>query len=577
MKKRNLLLSVICSVALVFLLVGFAIVDVIGASKNGKGDGATQNGTNVSQGGSNVSDPTTTVDPVDPSINEGENKGSKEDPYIIYDAQTFIDLVSKYGGKTFTVKQESKEEGEIEVYADETSTYYFKLLRDIDFAGIDYKPLFAGAESFIGTIDGDGHALKNITINVTAENYLDYAYLYTAEDKLNYAKFHLGVFGNTDGATISNITVDGLTIAVDSAVYANLLSNVIVSEGKTYSCKEITIGSLVAYAKNTTVSANVNATINADAYAISSNGKIFGSASLGGLIGETSNVTISDSKVNVTMNIGSNNRNYYLGGLVGRLYESTITGSTVDVNVVSVSAPNALADFDRTYIAGVAGYARTATLSNTIVNLNVSQVEVVRYNGVGNTNIVNDKFNLVAGIFVTVRADDETQKTSIENVTVHSNVDMDAMFAGAIYVVSNAAYDANETVESGKVYITIHNTILDSTVNTLKAFGIGANLLYTKVSYAEDFGYAYYTVNGNRVQYAVKLTGTVNLSRVDGGMEVASVISGNEGDAYTGVKLGEVDVDGYSIEVEGLKAVVSDGIYAQLTNYSKLAVKPVVA
>ncbi len=580
MKKRNLFLSILCSVVLVFLLVGFTIVDVMGKKPDNN---------NADDPATNVNDPNTPSDPtsVDPVINEGENKGTEEDPYYIYDAETFINLISEYGSKTLTVTVPSEAEETIDEYAEEgeetavevttyETVYHFVLLNDIDFSGVDYVTLFNLNDAFIGVLDGAGYSLKNISINVNADNYLDYSYSYTNESGYNYINMRVGIFGNLNGATISNLKVENMNVTIADEVYENVGSNSIIIDGVSYTVKEVNVGTVAAYAIDTTLdNVTLTATIDADGYAVSSNGAIGGSASLGGLIGETNNVKISNSNVNVTILAGSGNRNYYLGGLVGRLYTSTIENTNVTANVEAVSAPNAYRDLDRTYIAGVAGFARNVNLSNMVVNLNVTQVEEARQNLSGITSINLDKYNLVAGIFVTVRADSDADTTTITGVTVHSNVQMDAAFAGAIFTVDNADYANNNTVDANNVYyIYINDTILDSEVSTIKAYGIGANLLYTKVSYQEDFAYARYTkANGAEVEYAVKLTGEVTLVKTDK-LLVTAIVAGNEANNKTGVDwtVNSVQMNNGTIDcdITTLKVVVSNEILNQATNISNL-------
>lgn len=566
MKKRNLFLSILCSVVLVFLLVGFTIVDV--TSKTSKVDPSDDPGTNVN-------DPNTPSETYDASINESQD-GTEDSPYYIYDAESFIEMLTTYGSETLTVTVSEENQGQIELYEEETYTtvYHFELLCDIDFSGVDYVTLFNQGNTFIGVLNGNGYKLTNLSINIDADNYLNYAYTYTDASGYNYIEMEVGVFGNTNGAEIKNLVIDNMSITIADEVYDKVGSNAIVIDGVSYTVREINVGTIAAYAVDTTLdNITLEATIDADGYAVSSNGKIDGSASLGGLIGETSGVTISNSNVNVTIYAGSGNRNYYLGGLVGRLYTSTIENTNVTANVEAVSAPNAYRDLDRTYIAGVAGFARNSTVSNMVVNLNVTQTETNRVNLAGVTSLNLDRYNLVAGIFVTVRADDENDTTTITGVTVHSNVVMDAVYAGAICMVNNADYDDNGTVDADDVYyIYITDTILDSNVSTIKAYGIGMNLLYTSVTYSDDFAYATYTTSaGAVVDYAVKLTGEVTLVKTDG-LLVSAIISSNEANSvtgvdwtYSGIQINDGTVD---CDISTLKVVISSNILNQATALS---------
>ncbi len=571
MKKRNLILSVICSTALVVLLAVFSIVDVIGI-KSYKNN--SNNSSNVGGNVSNPSDPKPEKPSFDPSINEGEDKGSKENPYYIYDVETYTKFLAAYGDKLRDVKKVKQipllvdkvdEEGNVvlnengepikvgvldedgkavmvdqldedgnpvyEVVGQEP--YNFKLLTDIDFAKEDYIPLFNKDTAFIGTIDGDGHVIKNITIGLTKDNLANYAYV-----NEGYATFHIGVFGNVVGATISNISYVGIEITIDKEVYTELrYGNLNAADKLNAFPKEVTIGALAATAKDSKISANVSANIHADAYSIYAESKAQGANTLGGVLGAMINTTYADSKVSVNILADSDNRNYYLGGVTGYMANSTINNVEANVNVEAVSKPNTVSVSNRLYIAGVAGFATSANISNTTVNLNVSQTEADRFNTSGVTQLDNEKFNIIAGIVATVRADNAENKTNISKVTVHANVDMDGLYAGAIYTVSNADYDNEGIVHEGEIYITIADTILDSEVNVLKAYGVGSQLLYTEIIFSEDFTYGWMKYEGEDIAYAVKLTGNVRLRSnrdVESLMFVAAIVSGNENNETTG-------------------------------------------
>ncbi len=592
MKKRNLILSVICSAALVVLLAVFSIVDVIGI-KNYK------NPNNPSNSGSNVSNPSNPEKPdFDPTLNQGEDKGSKENPYYIYDVETYNTYLAALGDKLRDIKIvkqivslidavdeegnpilnengepvktiEKDEEGNI-VYVDQLDEngnpvyevvgqepYNFKFLSDVDFAGVDYIPLFNKGTSFIGTIDGDGHTVKNITINVTTDNLAEFAYV-NGKD----ATFHIGVFGNVSNAKIANISYDGIEIFVDHKVYTELrYGNLNAADKLNAFPREVTIGALAATVSNSEISANVSAMIDADAYSIYAESRAQGANTLGGVLGAMVNTTYSDSKVNVDIIADSDNRNYYLGGVTGYMKDSTISKVDANVSVKAVSAPNKVAVSNRLYIAGVAGFATSANITEVTVNFKVSQTETERFSISAVKQIDNEKFNVIAGIVATVRADNAENKTNISKVIVHANVDMDGLYAGAIYTVSNNEYDTAGTIHEGEYYITIEDTILDSEVNTLKAYGVASQLLYTEIKFSEDFTYAWMNVNGENIAYAVKLTGNVRLISnrdVDSLMYVAAIVSGNENNLTTGWN------HSLKFDYKELKVIMSQSIANQI-------------
>lgn len=593
MKKRNLILSVLCSIALVVLLVTFSIVDVVGVKPD----------RNTPDNSTNVSDRPEPEDPkpsFDPSINEGANKGSAENPYYIYDAETFMTLLKEYGSKqkpVMKIKQEpvapvegDKEEtttpveGEAvvvseaetdvemkdvldengnpvyEVVEGEFEPYHFELKTDIDFAGIDYVTLFNGEDAFISILNGKEFSLKNININVTRENLAKFGHVYTdGEQSMVY--FHIGVFGNIKNATIENISFEGVKITVDHEVYEYLrYGNTSATQELGAFPGEVTIGTVAAVAENSKINANVSAVIDADAYAIYAKRISQGMNALGGVVGALVDSTIADGNVDVEVIADSNNRNYYLGGVAGYVQNSKIEKLVVKTDVKAIAAPDKNTINNRLYIAGVAGYVTGVTLKDTTVNFTVSQVDEV--SGIINFDNKkdNDKYNVIGGIFTTVRADGADNTSLVSKVVIHSNVDMDGMFGGAFYTVVNADYDNNQVVHEGDTYITIEDTIIDSNVNTLKAYGIASQLLYTEVKYSENFIYAFIKVNGEDVKYGVKLTGSTKFSTIKdldnskNSMIVSALVSGNENNLTTGWN------KTIKLDYNALKLVVSQAI-----------------
>ena len=95
MKKRNLFLSLICSIILTVALVTTTIIGVV--SPNKKSDDKNASNVNNSQ---NVTDKGDQEDeePETPVVPEQTfQDGSKEHPYIITDVESFYDYVGKYG------------------------------------------------------------------------------------------------------------------------------------------------------------------------------------------------------------------------------------------------------------------------------------------------------------------------------------------------------------------------------------------------------------------------------------------------------------------------------------------------
>jgi hypothetical protein len=92
----------------------------------------------------------------------------------------------------------------------ERGNYY--LTADIDMGGADWKDYFATGwyyPQFYGTLDGQGYAIKNYKISKA------YYYDYEAEDFTEVLTGGYGLFSYIDGATIRNLGLEGVEVAVD--------------------------------------------------------------------------------------------------------------------------------------------------------------------------------------------------------------------------------------------------------------------------------------------------------------------------------------------------------------------------
>lgn len=460
MKKRNLFLSLVCSIILTVALVAVTLASVLVPSNRPDNSGNHD---------SNVSDRPGIEEPINPNYpSNDDNDGSEEKPYIIYNAESFMDLLKKYGD------QEK----------------YFELDRDIDFAGTEYVTLFQET-AFNGHINGKGFALKNISINVKSENLNNFI----VKDVDGKFVSNVAVFGKVNGAEIADLVYDNLQISVADEVYDYIRGGAFVADNEA-AFKQLTIGTVAAIAENSTIEAKVVATINADAYSVYAENYVQGYNALGGMIGVANGVTINNSNVDVKI-VANSGEHYFVGGVAAYAYNTTIANTNVSANIV--------AEYDQTlYIGGVAGYVIGAKIENVEVSLVANQAGD-RFNTAGVEKINDSKFNSVAGIVNLIRANDNTQLTSINNVVVTANVDMDCIYAGAVVEVLNADLVKGEI--TSERYVTIKDVVIDSNVNVLKAFGFSKKLVATTVELTK----AAVDIE-NECSYNVKLTGKVLLN-----------------------------------------------------------------
>ncbi|MBL7136282.1 MAG: peptidase A26, partial [Candidatus Marinimicrobia bacterium] len=168
--------------------------------------------------------------------------------------------------------------------------------------GAGFSPIGNNSTKFTGSYDGDGKTIDNLYINRSGTNYI-------------------GLFGYTNGSTISNLGVTNVDITGNDNVGGLVGFDDNNSEvNNSYSTGSVTgsgnyVGGLVGYNyDNSTVS---------NSY---STGSVTGSGIIvGGLVGRNSSSTISNS-----YSTGSVSGSTYVGGLVGYNDNSTVSNSFWD-------------------------------------------------------------------------------------------------------------------------------------------------------------------------------------------------------------------------------------------------------
>lgn len=533
MKKRNLFLSLISSVVLTIALVVFAVVSVVSPVKKPDDKPIIDN-------------PVSDIE-IPSDINDKAD-GSKENPYYVYSPESFTELVTKYGytkiGEKITDAEGNPvldEEGNEKVVEDSA---YFELYCDIDFAGTNYVTLFNGDVPFNGHIDGKGHSIKNVSMNVSVENIPSYLFKTEYQEGVtgtvyNRYVLNLGMFGTIEDAEIKNLTFDAFQVSVDNEVYNYILEARIVTDNRLegISLNNLVVATLASYANNSVVEVNMNATVNANAYSRYAQNLIQGYNAVGGLVGVANGSTIQNSVVNVTLNTDKGldysydqkgNKyadNNYVGGIAGYVVNGTKI-ENVEANL-TLSATSA----QELYVGGVVGYITDATIDKTSVKLNVTESRSDRFNANGVKSIDEDRFTWVGGIACIVNSD-----TTISNTTVLADVDFDCIFGGAFIEVLNS------DVEN----VVVKDIIVNANVNVLKAFGMARNVGNAEITLnatAED-------IENNDEAYNLKLTGNVLVKGTnDADNRVVALV-----DAYNGrLQAGS-----------SYKVIISTGLKAEL-------------
>ncbi len=323
--------------------------------------------------------------------------GSKEHPYLIETSDDLINLSDR-------MNHLDEETEDPNIYKAN-----FKLVNDIDMSGINFTPIGKevtivtenGEEvisGFMGTFDGNGHSIKNLTVSVNMRTNKTYyaglfglisnAYIHSLKlENINYSVesgsdtsertiVMGGVAGLAELSYFEDIYVSGImnTMIFESnqahfgglagawhisdsnkayfAYVRNCRTNIetIIGEieGETCSLESATNGGLFGYVYN------YNATV-AIINCITE-GKIFGGKHVGGLVGtfSSSNVSILDSASYATV-YGTGNEVSYVGGLVGMTSGDTIIKDSF-FNGPVVRGTRANSQNYQSYAGGLVGY-----------------------------------------------------------------------------------------------------------------------------------------------------------------------------------------------------------------------------
>ncbi len=530
MKRKNLFLSLICSILMAVALVTFTVISVV--PKNNTGN----NSNNASQ----TSDDNKPSDDENLTIND-DRDGSAEKPYIIYSADSFMTyVVGKYkddDGKYIDYTA-TNEAGEL-LYPELNKGLNYELKNDINFAGSNFVTVFNEGIAFNGYIDGKGFALKNISIEVTKENLDSYAKL--GSDGRFSA--NVALFGKLDGAQIVNIKVEDIKITIADEVYEYVTSGKFASkEEYKAAMKQITVGTIASLAYNTKLDeVSIFGTIDAGAYSVYASDYVQGFNALGGVFGVADTCELTNISVNNKLSV-DNGKKFFVGGVAGYAYETKLANATVKSSI--------LANYEQSlYVGGVYGYALAVNIDETQVALDVNEITVNRFSTKGVKTVNDTDFIWVAGFVNRLEAETSEDITTISNSKVVANVDIDGMFAGAVMDVYSKA---------STTILNVKDVILDSNVAVIKAYGFARTLVYASIDMAKTE-----IDEVNELEFNIRLTGEVKLAKDDsakGKLIVAKMFS----------NIGRESKVSFVGGIVSVKAVCSESIYSnlELADYS---------
>ncbi len=530
MKKRNLFLSLICSIILTVALATFTIVSVVSPKKQ------------PNNGGGDVSEQVSQTNPQDVNANRD---GSSEKPYLLYDANSFVTLLQTHGytevkpvkvpvmvdaldenGDVIldadgnAVKTEKLEKVDVldangdpildeqgnKVQVDQVvmtdkldengdvvynDTCYFELASDIDFAGVNYVTLFNQDKAFNGHLNGKGFALNNVSINVNKEN-LD-AFAYQNNDNKGRYDANIALFGKVKDAEIIDVKLNNIAVNVADEVYDYVDGGAFYTDHNKNAMNDIKVATLAAQAENSTIKAEVSGQVNAGAYTLVLSNLPENNGVLGGLVGLAVRTTIENSKVSVKITTSGSeaDASYFVGGIAGQAYYSDVKNVEVDLDV--------LTSYEKAIdIGGAFGYMVDVDLADARIDIDVQENKARgSFGTIGTYGFDYTQASWIAGIAPRMKAA-KNEVINVSNVKVYANVAIDAVYGGVVVEVDKASVAGN---------VNFKNVIVSSDVNTLEAFGFARYLGVATVAYDEDA----FEVDANNNAYNVRLVGNVIL------------------------------------------------------------------
>lgn len=391
--------------------------------------------------------------------------------------------------------------------AEKSTVSYAVVVADIDLAGENWKPIGSFNNEAKGIVfEGNNHTIKNLTINVTSENYLEFVKSVAFGESDERGFVDLGFFGRIKrNSEIKNINFDGASITVDKEVYS-LLTGEISEDADFDIFDELSIG-IVAGQANESSFKNVSTKGTIKGFSCrTKSGDING---VGGIVGVIRNSKITDSQVDLKFNDISKeytqeaNENYKdydatnIGGIVGYAgtydYSDKFTNSKNLIENCTVSLTAKTYFQNVTFVAGFVAIGLNVDVKDSVVkNIKVEDRTIItdvitKSKDLGYVSSVGGAVGWIYNAKLNNCPEDQRNlfESSIQNVKVE-NIDV-AMYGGN---VAGLAIMVGE--EAGKSFAGASIKIVDCSVKGSFVATVGAGLaryLYedAEVSYTENF------------------------------------------------------------------------------------------
>ena len=273
---------------------------------------------------------------------------------------------------TTTVSTETPETLSISTAAellavDVTKSYL--LTADIDLAGAEWEPIGTPDDPFAGTFDGDGHTISNFQITHANANMNGLFGVVTGD------LVDLNVTGFVIDITTSYLTYAGGLVAhtTGSLTGCTASGSIDVTNNAATAFVGLLAGYVAAFTTDTMTIDEFVAGVLTDCHA---SGSIVASADhflyVGGLVGKTYNVEVTDSSAQSTISASCDTYRLYVGGLIGhnyggilKPYADQVDDATIGiVRCYAEATMNLTASGTKAAVGGLIGYSQDAVIED---------------------------------------------------------------------------------------------------------------------------------------------------------------------------------------------------------------------
>lgn len=244
------------------------------------------------------------------------------------------------------------------------ATTYFKMVDDVDLAGIDWEPLNLESPSWSKGIyfDGADHTIYNLSSNAETYDYPSFAGILNGTVcNVTFDKANVQCAGKKGGVVAGyfghkNNSLKGNCIKViikNSTVNSAAMAGAIAAQGDNVgTLSECSVVNTSITSTGARVGGFIGSLVQADKISdcTASEVEISSGQYAGGLIGNVADGTLTDCSASGSVTSSSS----HVGGLIGNMEAGTLTGCSANVVVTAASY----------YTGGLVGYATTATLAD---------------------------------------------------------------------------------------------------------------------------------------------------------------------------------------------------------------------